>query len=109
MRRALVFVDQHQVGLADHLAAKIHHEVPGGLDVDGPPDHLHQLLAQRDQVRRDLRILVTQWPRVDARDEEAGDLVEADDLVAADERQVKVAGARTVRVECRVVLPADAR
>ena len=50
--------------------------------------------------------LFAQRSGVNAGNEESGQLVEGHHLVAADEREIEIARARTIRVERRAVLPA---
>src|SRR3712207_6924090 len=56
------FVDQHEVRLTQQLAADIHDEVAGRLDVDRALHHRHQPLAQRRELRRDIGIVLADRP-----------------------------------------------
>ena len=70
--RSSAFSSSIRYGWSEQVAAKLHHDVARGLDVHRPSDHRHQPLAQRHQVRRDIRIVVAQRTRVHAGHEEAG-------------------------------------
>ena len=90
---------KRQVRLAQQVAAQKHHQVGGGLNVDGPADHSHQLLPKRRQLGRNARVfLVAQRTRMQGRHIKA---VETEELerVATDEGQVHVARARPVSIE----------
>ncbi len=50
--------DKREIRLPQKIAAEEHDEIAGGLDVHRTADHVDQLLTQRDEVRRDSRILV---------------------------------------------------
>src|SRR6266513_4669518 len=99
----LGLVDEHEVGLADELAPEIEDNVPRRLDIHGTVHHRHEPLAQRHEIRRDVGINVAPWSRMNAGYPESSDSEEADDLIAADEREIEVARARTVAVERRAV------
>ena len=71
----------------------------------GRPDHRHQLAAARQQIGRDVRVILTEGLRVHARHVEPCRVVLLQHLVPH-QRQVEVAGARAVRVEGCAVFPA---
>src|SRR5207253_11350480 len=102
----LRFIDEHEVLLPDQLSAEIDHHVPRRLDVDRSVNHRHQALAQWNEVRRDVRILITEWTRVNTWHPDARNFVEPDDLIAADQRQIEIARPRPVTVERRAIFPA---
>src|SRR5205823_636977 len=82
-------------------------DVAGGLDVDRPVHHRHQLLSERHEIGRDVGILVAVRPRMHAGNEEPREL-EKCERVGADEREIEVARAGAVGVERRARLPAPA-
>lgn len=59
-RSVAILVDEGEIRLPQQLPAEVDHGVPGSLDVDGPPDHLHQPRAQRREGRRDVGVIVAQ-------------------------------------------------
>ena len=95
-------------GWSEQVAAEPDDDVARGLDVHGPFDHRHELLAQRHQVGRDVGILVAQRSRVDAGDEEPG-CHEVDQTGVADQGDVQVAGAGAVGIEGRAVAASAGR
>src|SRR5438270_4125647 len=105
--RTLDFADEGQVGLAEDVLAHDHHPGARGLDVHGPPDQPHEPLPQGHDGGRDIRVLLAHRARMDARDEEAVELVEGDG-VGPHEGEVEVARAGSVRVEGRAVAVATA-
>src|SRR5207248_11541608 len=66
--------------------------------------HRHQLLPQRNEIRRDVWVVIAEWSRVDAWNIEAGDFEEQQRRLA-DQGDVEIARARSLRIEWRVVFP----
>ena len=102
------FLDERQVRLAEQLTAQVHDEVARALDVHRALHHGHQRFAQRNEIRRDVRVIFADRPGVDAGHEEAGHLVVLQDALA-DEGQIEIARAGTVGIERRAVFPAKTR
>src|SRR2546428_11700286 len=95
---------EYQIRLIEEIAANLYDNVPRGLDVDGTPDHGHQLLAQRHQVGRDVGVVLADGSRMNARHEESLQLEQSNRRVP-DERDVEVARAGTIGVERCMILP----
>src|SRR4029453_7664120 len=103
-RMRTLFIDERQERLVEQSSTKLDHDVTRGLNVDGPSCHHHQRFTKRNQRRRNVRVVIGHWPRVHSRDEEARRFEQRHRFVA-DEREIKIARAGTVRVEWGTVLP----
>ena len=93
--------------VVQQIAAELKDDVARRLDVHRPPDHLHQLSSQGDQVRGDVRIVIAQRSGVNARHEKAT-WREEQQCTVANERHVHVARTRAIGVKWRAVVPASA-
>ena len=69
--------------LPEEFTPEVHDEVARGLNVDGSLDHPDELLAQRDELRRDVGVFVRQRLGVDAGQVEAVEDVLAEAGAAA--------------------------
>src|SRR5439155_5586616 len=102
--RLVRFPAEYQIRLIEESASKLYDNVPRGLDVHGTLHHGHQSRAERNQVWRDVGILVADRSRMDAWDEKSRQL-EQTNRRFTDERQIEVARAGTIRIEGCVIVP----
>src|SRR5512139_1946853 len=69
-------LDQREIRLADQFSTEIDDGVARALDVDRAADQVHEAGAQGHEIGGDVGILVAERARMNAGDEEAGQLEE---------------------------------
>src|SRR5439155_20029691 len=89
-RHAGRLLEQREIGLAEQIAAKQDDDVARRLNVHRPVHDSHQRAAEPCEIGSDVGIVVTEWPRMHAGNEEAADL-EVEKRTAADERLTSIA------------------